>query len=191
MSKGTQTRDRILAEGLGRAARSGLGSVTVGTTASALDMSKSGLFAHFGSKDALQLAIVERAVDRFEHKVVRPGLAAGKGLTRLRALVEGYIAWIDGDEELPSCPFSSMVQEFQAQDGPVRDALVEAQTAWRVVLATAVAEARNAGELPDGPDPDQIAFELIGAVQSYQVATKLLRDPRAATHLRQAIDRIL
>lgn len=191
MSKGIRTRDRILSEGLDRATRSGLGSVTVGTTAAALDMSKSGLFAHFGSKDALQLAIVEKAIDRFDEKVVRPGLTAAKGLPRLRALIDGYVAWIDGDDDLPGCPFVTMVQEFQAQDGAVRDALVESQTAWRTLLATSVRDARAAGDLPEGPDPEQIAFDLIGAVLSYQVATKLLADPKAPDHLARAIDRIL
>ena len=191
MAKGDNTRERIVSEGLARATRGGLASVTVGTTASTLAMSKSGLFAHFGSKEALQLAIVEKAVERFSEKVIKPSMRHESATKRLAALVDGYIGWMEGDSELSGCPFSAMVPELCDRSGPVRDALVEAQCAWRKLLATTVGEAQREGQITRDAKPEQIAFELVGAILAYQLSLKLLSDPSAPIRARAAVNHIL
>lgn len=191
MGKGNDTRDRILSFALARTARSGLNSVTMGSSASDLGMSKSGFFAHFGSKEALQLAVMEKAIDRFRLQVVEPGLRHQKPRQRLDALLDGYIAWMAGDDELAGCPFALVAQEFRDCPGPVRDALVDAQQSWRALLTATISVAKEDGSVARTASSAQIAFELIGAILSYQFAQAVLGEEGSSLRVSAAIKHIL
>ena len=191
MGKGDDTRDRILSFALARTARSGLNSVTVGSSASDLGMSKSGFFAHFGSKEALQVAVIERAIDRFRLKVVEPALRHSKPRQRLDALLDGYIAWMVGDDELAGCPFVLVSQEVRDCPGPVRDALVNAQESWRALLTATISAAKEDASIARHAPSAQIAFELIGAILSYQFAHAVLREDGSSLRVSAAISHVL
>lgn len=191
MGKGDETRERILSFALARTASSGLGSVTVGAGAADLGMSKSGFFAHFGNKETLEVAIVEKAIDRFRIHVVEPALRCETPRQRLAALLDGYLSWMAGDSELAGCPFVLVAQEVRNSPGRVRDTLVEAQEAWRALLEATIAAAKADGSIGRTAPPAQIAFELIGAALSYQFSHAVLDDTGARSAATTSFHHIL
>lgn len=189
MTKGEATRAAIVSEALSQAVVVGLEGISLGALAEALNLSKSGLFAHFKSKEALQIAVLEEAIERFKHFVVGPGLAAAAGRERLRTLFVRYLDWIKGKHEAGGCPFTVFAQEFDDRPGPLRDLLARSQRDWRALLARSAAEAfLSTKRRPT--DPAQIAFELVGIALSYQLASRLLGESGARQRAMAAFERV-
>ncbi len=173
------TRDAILHEALDQAAVLGLEGISIGRLATALDMSKSGVFAHFKSLEALQLAILETAIALFTERVVQPALAEASPGARLDRLFEGQLAWMAGAAGPSGCLFTGAIQEFDDRPGPLRDRLLESQRDWRRLLATTAREAAAAGEAPKDADVRLLVFQIVGIALAYQHASRFLGDPEA------------
>jgi AcrR family transcriptional regulator len=191
MTKGTRTRDAILEHAIGVASQVGLEGLTIGRLADALDLSKSGLFAHFSSKEALQVETLDRAAQRFTEVVVRPAIAAPRGIRRLRALFERWLRWPLDVPQPGGCIFVQAAVELDDRPGPARDRLVALQREWLTTLARSAKGAVEQGELPAGTDPDQFAFELYGIMLSTHHAWRLMNDAHAMQRARRAFDRLV
>jgi AcrR family transcriptional regulator len=179
--KGAQTREAILERAVDLASEEGLEGLTIGRLAGELELSKSGLFGHFGSKQDLQLATVEAAAARFVREVVEPILDVEPGAARLRALCEQYIAYLEREVFTGGCFWAAAAAEFDARPGPVRDAIEANSAAWRSGLER---EAAVAGV----EDPAQLAFELQSLAQGANFAYQLFGDREAFARARRAID---
>jgi AcrR family transcriptional regulator len=190
-TKGEQTRDQILEAALELASRVGLSGLTIGTLAEELDLSKSGLFAHFGSKEALMLRTLDYAGERYRQVVIEPALAAPRGEARIRALLEGDQRWPVEVRQPGGCIFITTAVEFDDQPGPVRDRVRALWQQWYDFVAKAVRLAVEAGDFRRDLDPVQFAYELDGIRLSWHHAARLLRDPRADDRARAAFDRLL
>lgn len=190
MSRGAATREAIIEEALSQAVAIGLEGISVGVLAANLNLSKSGLFAHFKSKEALQLAVLEAAIDRFQAHVVAPAVKL-RGAAALAKLFSGYLDWIKAGAGAGGCLFVTAAQEFDDRPGPVRDRLVESQRQWRALLNQVVGDASTAGAFRKDADPDLATFEFIGLALAYQHAMKLLEDRRARTHAERGFERLL
>jgi AcrR family transcriptional regulator len=190
MRKGEATRTAILAEATRQVAQRGLEGLALGPLADRLRLSKSGLFAHFKSKEALLLAVLEAAGARFAHEVTGPAMQQPQAADRLATLFESYLDWIEGGRDLPGCPFISLIVDLDARPGPARDRLVEGQASWRRLLADLVEAAQRDGSVRADLAPAQIAFELVGIALSYHVAAKLLDDGQARARARDAYRRL-
>jgi len=180
----TDTRDAILARAVDLASTVGLEGLTIGRLATELEMSKSGLFGHFGSKEELQLATVDAAAQRFITQVVRPALGGEPGRDRLRALCESYLDHLERRAFPGGCFWAATSAEFDDRPGPVRDAIRERVGAW---LAALEDEARAAG----ADDPAQLAFELHALGQAANASYRMFGDDVAFRRARAAIDRLL
>jgi AcrR family transcriptional regulator len=192
MSKGAQTRERIIGRAMRLASRDGLGGLTIGGLADELEMSKSGLFAHFRSKDELQLQVLQAAVARFVETVVRPAFTAPRGVPRIRAMVDRWLAWDADAERLPGgCIFVAAAVELDDRPGPLRDYLAGTQREWIGALARAADIAVAEGHFRADLDRDQFAFELYAVMLGHHHQRRLLRDPRAGERVRAAIDRLI
>jgi AcrR family transcriptional regulator len=200
MGKGQETRREIVDRALTVAGEVGLEHVTLGTLAADLDLSKSGLFAHFKSKEALQLAVLAEAVERFTVEVVRPTLAVPRGEPRLVALFERHLAWMRDEvaadpDSTPAavrgCIFMALSQEYDDRPGELRDAVVRSQRDWRGVIAHTVRLAVNEGHFRPDLDVEQVAFEFVGIAMAFQQTAKLLGDPEAERRIRAAFDALL
>lgn len=190
MGKGEETRQAILDRAFELARQVGLQGLTIGRLAQDLDLSKSGLFAHFRSKDALQVQVLEAAAERFVDRVVRPGLAAPRGEPRVRALFERWLQW--GLERTPGgCIFVQAAAELDDQEGPARDRLVQLQRDWLETLATAVAGGIREGHFRATVDPEQFAHNLFGIALASHHAARLLRDPDAEKRAHIAFEALL
>ncbi|NCT91275.1 TetR/AcrR family transcriptional regulator [Cellulomonas sp. APG4] len=190
MSKGRQTRDAILQQGIALAYKVGLEGLTIGALATEVEMSKSGMFAHFGSKQALQLAVLDAAAEDFAAAVVRPALAAPRGEARVRALVDRWLHC--GLTRRPGgCLFVKASVELDEQPGPVRDRLVELHEELDDSLARVFAGAVAAGELRPDADPRQLAADLYGAMLGFYHRHRLLADAEAEQRLRRTVDALL
>jgi AcrR family transcriptional regulator len=191
MGKGAETRERILDQAVRLASRDGLEGLTIGTLSSELGLSKSGLFAHFGSKDELQLQVLQAAVERFEETVIRPALAAPRGEPRVRALFENWLAWEDNESMPGGCLIIAASIEFDDRPGPQRDYLAEAHRKRSAFVAKAARLAVEAGHFRSDLDPEQVAFEVDALILGYHHAHRMLRDRRAGERARAAFERLL
>jgi AcrR family transcriptional regulator len=190
MSKGALTRQAILHHGVEVAYRVGLGGLSIGALASGTGMSKSGLFAHFGSKESLQLEVLATARAEFIDTVIRPALAMPRGEPRVRALFEQWLAC--GRTRMPGgCLFVKAATEFDEQTGPVRDQLVrdhrDLQDSIAQIFRTGIAE----GHFRDDVDPEQFASDLNGVMLAFYQANRLLDDPTAERRARNAFEALL
>jgi len=166
-TSGARTRTAILETAADLASVDGLDGLSIGRLASELSMSKSGLFAHFGSKEELQLATIEEARQRYAREVIEPACAAGSGITRLHALCEAFLSYLQRAVFPGGCFFASAMAEFDSKaPGPVRDRIAQCQDQWMATLERAAEEAQQRGELAAGTDPRQLAFELEAALLS-------------------------
>ena len=156
-SKGAATREAIIDRAYEIARFSGVEGLSIGPLAQAVGMSKSGVFAHFGSREDLQLAVIESAATRFAEAVLVPALALPRGLPRLRALMHHWFEWIRGNAG--GCVLMGSVSEYDDRPGPLRDQVVLNETRWREMLRRAIQLAIDAGHLRAG-DTEQYAFEL-------------------------------
>jgi AcrR family transcriptional regulator len=159
-TKGERTRTAILDQAARLATIDGLEGLTIGHLALATDMSKSGLYAHFGSKLDLQLATIERARQTFVVEVLRPALQAPKGIERLLAACEAFISHVERRVFPGGCFFSAAAVDVGSRPGPVHDAILAQRLDWLVILERLAAEATELGELEPDADPAQLAFEL-------------------------------
>jgi len=191
MGKGEDTRNGILGTALSLASEVGLEGLSIGALAERAGMSKSGLFAHFGSKEELQVAVLDEATRRFVEIVVAPALKARRGEPRVRALFERWMLWSKQDFQPGGCVFLAASVELDDRPGPARDRLVASQRDWLSALATAARIAVEEGHFRADLDPDQFAFELYAIAQGYHQLTRLLRDPRAPRRARAAFDRLV
>jgi AcrR family transcriptional regulator len=157
---GERSRKAILDEAARLATVEGIGGLSIGRLADKVGMSKSGLFAHFGSKEELQLATVEIAESLFDAEVVEPASAAATGLERLRRLADGYLRYVEVATFPGGCFFASVLAEVDAQPGAVRDRVVGFLDGWLGLLETAVRDAQAEGAIDPAEDPGQLVFEV-------------------------------
>jgi AcrR family transcriptional regulator len=182
--RGATTREAILARAVDLASVEGLEGLTIGRLASEMEMSKSGLFRHFGSKEELQLATVDAASQVFVAEVVEPALQEDEGAARLRALCERYLDHLESGVFAGGCFWAATASEFDSRPGPVRDRVREALDAWIGALARV---ARAAGV----DDPDQLAFEIHSVAQGANQRHQLFGDAAAFDRARTTFDRLL
>jgi AcrR family transcriptional regulator len=180
----TRTREAILERAMDLASIEGLEGLTIGRLAAELEMSKSGLFGHFGSKEELQLATVREAADRFAAEVVAPALGQEEGLPRLQALCERYVGYLERQVFSGGCFFAAAAAEFDDRPGPVRDAVRTGVGAWLGLLA------RNAA-VAGVEDPQQLAFELHALALGANSGARLFGDAQAVKRARAGIARLL
>ena len=188
---GLETYDMILREAADLASVEGLDGLTIGSLAERLNLSKSGLFAHFGSKEELQLATIEAARQRYVTVVLEPVFKAPRGIARLRALCDYVLDYIAKPEFPGGCFFCVVAAEFHARPGAVRDAITTNKIYKRELLAKLAAEAQTLGELSPDIDTEQLAFELetVIDVPTWAVATANKERDLALAH--QAVSNIL
>jgi AcrR family transcriptional regulator len=190
VSKGQQTRTAILDEAVGLASRVGFNALTIGQLAESTGMSKSGLFAHFRSKETLQLETLERGRERFTDVVIRPTLAAPRGIGRVRALVDNRLVW-ETEALQGGCIFVTGSIEYDDQPGPMRDALVRNQRDWAEFIATVAGTAVSEGDFRADLDTEQFAFTLQGLMYAYHHTARLLKDPKSLGHTRAVLEQLL
>lgn len=187
MGKGETTRDAILRHAVGLASRVGLSGLSIGRLAQELDLSKSGLFSHFHSKEALQLQVLEYGAARFVESVVKPALAAPRGVRRIDALFDRWLAWSQSDPSSGGCFFVAMATDLDDRPGPSRDLLVRLQRSWMGLLADLVRAAVREGQLRPETDAEQFATDIYGVMLAYHHASRLLDDPSAEERARRAL----
>lgn len=191
MGKGEQTRQAILDEAFALASSIGVGGLSIGVLAERTRMSKSGLFAHFGSKEELQLAVLREAQQRFADLVLRPAFRQPRGLARLRAIVINWLDWTEVASLPGGCVINAAAIEFDDQPGPLRDEVRNGLLALRRTLVDTIAKAVAIGELRPDTDAEQIAFEMEGIYQVTQLSRRLLDDPEANRRALLAFDRLV
>jgi AcrR family transcriptional regulator len=169
----------------------GLEGLTIGRLAGDVGMSKSGLIRHFGSKQGLQMAALEAAIEIFTREVWEPAATARPGLARLRAICATWFSYLERDVLPGGCFLTAAASEFDGRGGPVADATRAAWARWLRVLAGEARAAIDAGELAPDEDPAQIAFELNAIAMGLNNARQLHRDPAALAHARRAAERLL
>lgn len=188
--KGQQTKAAIIDAALAMASHVGLEGLSIGAIAEVMQMSKSGVFAHFGSREELQIAVVREYHERFEREVFRPALAAPRGLPRLRALFDNWMRQTSLEID-SGCIYISGAVEFDDRPGPVRDALVDTVNTWQAAVRRAVRLAIDEGHLRTDADPAQIAFEIHGLILALHYEARFLRSPDGVQHARAGFDNIL
>jgi AcrR family transcriptional regulator len=191
VSKGEQTRQRVLDCAVGMASRQGLEGLSIGNLASELGLSKSGLFAHFGSKEELQVAVLSAASERFEAQIIKPALKRARGEARLRELFDRWLGWIAESNAAGGCLFMAAAVELDDREGKARDYLVGAQRQLVELLAGLARTAIEQGQFRKDLDCEAFAFELFGIALSYNHAKRLLRDRKADARARAAFARLL
>ena len=190
LHKGQQTRAAIVDTALALAGQVGLEGLSIGAIAEALQMSKSGVFAHFGSREELQISVVREYHQRFERAVFYPALQQPRGLPRLRALFD---LWMHQTSlEIDSgCVFISGAVEFDDRPGPVREALVATVTAWQAAMHRAIELAVAEGHLCPDTHPAQVAFEIHGLILALHYDARFLRKPQSLKLAHQGFANIL
>lgn len=184
-AKGDRTRSRILDEAVDLASIQGLGGLTIGPLAERLGLSKSGLFAHFDSKEALQVETLDRAADLFRADVTEPLRAVADRRARLRAFFERWIAWLDDSRLSGGCPILAAAVEFDDVPGPVHDAAARHLAELQQLVVKFARAAR-----PDG-DAEALAAAVIGLAMSHLVRTRLLADRKARAVTLRAFDTLI
>jgi AcrR family transcriptional regulator len=187
-SDGQRSRAAILREAAKLATVEGIGGLSIGRLAGAVGMSKSGLFAHFGSKEELQLATIETASALFRGEVIDPALAAPTGIERLRRLAENFLRHVEGGVYPGGCFFASVATEMDTHPGPVRDLAVAAAGGWLGVLEEAARDAVAEGALAAGEDAGQIAFEINGYLLLANAMFVVVQEPGPMDRARRAIE---
>jgi AcrR family transcriptional regulator len=191
MRKGARTRATILTAAVETASLGGFDGLNLKPLADRVGMTKSGLYAHFGSKEALQIATLEHAAELFQTRVVAPAKTEPAGLPRLEGVFERWLEW-PGNAGLPgNCPFFAGVVEFDDAPGPVRERLVRLFRDFRQVVEQLVASAIRHGHLRPDTDPAQFAHELLALRYAHHWAHGFMRDPAALARTRKAFARLV
>jgi AcrR family transcriptional regulator len=186
-NQATETRREILRVAVDIASAEGLEGLSIGRLASEMQMSKAGIFAHFGSKEQLQLAAVETAKQIFLEQVAQPALRSPRGLPRLRAMLENWLGYVERIVFRGGCFFAAASAEFDSRPGAVREQIAELTNAWMVALREEIEFAQTKGEISGSIKPAQLAFELHAYVQEANWAFKLFNDKSAFLLARRAI----
>lgn len=190
-SDGEATHVAILDAAMRLASIEGLGSLTVGRLANELDLSKSGVFAHFGSKQRLQEETIAAASEVFEREVLEPGLSAPEGLAQLESLCEAYLSYVERGVFPGGCFFAHLLAEFDAPSGSVHDQVVDIQRGWLGLLEGNIRVAQQQDELEQGVDPAQLAFQLYAPLELANYLSTLHRDPAIVERGREAVQAII
>lgn len=175
-SDGEATHAAILEKAMRLASTEGLGSLTIGRLSRELGVSKSGVFAHFRSKERLQKETIGAAREVFEQEVLDPGLAATEGLAQLQSLCEAYLSYLERGVFPGGCFFAQLLGEFDAQAGPIYEEVRSDHGGWFALLARNADIARQRGELARNTDCEQLAFELYAALELANFLSILHRD---------------
>jgi AcrR family transcriptional regulator len=191
MKKGERTKQTILEQATSLASRIGLEALSIGRLAEELDMSKSGIFAHFGSKESLQMEVLQFAAESFVELVVRPSFQAPRGEPRIQALFQNWLIWAKTTQHRSGCLFVQAATEFDDQPGPIRDALEKLQREWLGGLVESARRAQAEGHFRQDLDPEQFAFELYALLLGYHNSYRLLNDPQAEARVRAAVEDLL
>jgi AcrR family transcriptional regulator len=187
LTKGERTRNAILDTAAALATQEGLEPLSIARLAEATSMSKSGLFAHFGSKEELQLATVDHAAALFVAEVIAPARSAPRGLARVWALCDNMVDYSERQVFPGGCFFASTSFEFNNKPGPVRDRIEHMLRSWLSYLEHTVEQAQEAGELDPGVSAREIAFQLDAFAQSANAQFQLFRERRVFDEARRAI----
>jgi AcrR family transcriptional regulator len=188
---GERSRNAILREAAQLATVEGLAGLSIGRLAEAVGMSKSGLFAHFGSKEELQLATIDTASAIFKEEVLDPAEAAQTGIERLRVLSERFLGHVEEGVFPGGCFFASVLAEMDTHPGPVRDRALQTVVDWTGRLAQAVKDAQAEGAIDPDEDPEQLAFELDAYLLLANAMFVMAQDPEPLDRARHALDRRL
>ena len=190
MPKGQLTRAVILDSALGLASQMGLEGLSIGALAEISHMSKSGVFAHFGSREELQIAVIREYHRRFEEEVFFPAMREPRGVARLRGLFERWLRRVSVEMD-SGCIYISAAVEFDDRPGPVRDALVSMVRAWQSALERAIRIAIDEGQLKPDTDAQQMLFEMHGLILALHHDARLMRTPDAPQRARVAFERVV
>lgn len=190
MGKGEETRAAILDAALTQASEAGFESLTIGTLAERTGLSKSGLFAHFGSREELQVAAVESAAARFTATVFLPALKAKRGLPRMRALFDLWLDWTERNG-LTGCPMQAAAIEFDDRPGAVRDTVLAHYKRLEQELGRAVEMGVEQGHLRADLDIEQFVFDMLGVIFAYYHSARLFRREEAVARARKSFERLL
>jgi AcrR family transcriptional regulator len=189
--KGEITRAQILAAAVEQASAAGFESLTIGTLAARTGLSKSGLFAHFGSKIELQKAALDEAARQFTEQVFLPAFKAPRGVKRLRAFFENWLAWTKHAHLPGGCPIDAASREYQHQPGPMRDAIFERQRHLDRELRKTVQLAVEAGDLAPRTDAAQLVFDLVGLISAFHRAELVSGHEEALRRARASFERLI
>lgn len=188
VSKGEETRRTILDHAAKLATQVGLEGLSIGRLAEDLGLSKSGLFAHFTSKETLQLQTLDYAAERFVEAVVKPAMAVARGEKRVRTLVERWIEWPKVSGFPGGCFFVAVSAEFDDRPGTIRERIARMQRDWLDTVASTVRAAVAEGHFRKDVDPEQFAFELYGHMLVGHLGWRLLDDKKSASRARKAFE---
>jgi AcrR family transcriptional regulator len=188
-SKGSVTREHILDRAYEMARRDGIEGLSLGSLAQGVGMSKSGVFAHFGSREDLQLAVLDVGRRRFSAQVFAPAMDKPRGLERLRFIVAAWFDWVRAAEG--GCVLLTAVSEFDGRPGVLHEAVVSQQLEWRATLCKSIALAVDTGELRPDVDPGQFAFETYALVLGVHHDSGLFGYAQSASHAERAFNRLV
>ncbi len=187
VNKGAATRESVVERALSIARIDGFEGLTIGNIALAVGMSKSGVFAHFGSREDLQLAVLDAAAQTFIDNVFTPAIREKRGLPRLRAITRHWVSWMLSE----GCPMVSAAIEYDDRPGPIRDRVVEYQLRLRRELARAVRMTIDSGEFKTDCDPEQVAFEIFAIELALHHDSRLFKRNTAMVRAERAMQRLL
>jgi AcrR family transcriptional regulator len=190
MRKGEQTRAAILDVALELASRNGLEGLTIGLLADRMNMSKSGVFAHFGSREDLQMEVLKLYHHRFEQEVFYPSVQEPRGLPRLESMFARWLKRVSV-EIASGCIYISGAVEYDDRPGPIRDALVAMVRAWQGALLRAVQQSVDAGALQPDTDPQQLVYEMYGLILALHHDARFLRSPGAVERAHRGFARLI
>ena len=190
LRKGEQTHSAILDAALDMASRQGLEGLTIGLLADKMSMSKSGVFAHFGSREDLQIAVVKRYHDQFEQEIFYPAMKQPRGLPRLRTLFTGWVRRVTL-EITSGCIYISGAVEYDDRPGAIREELVDMVRTWQGSLRRAVQQAIDEGHLRADIDPDQMVFEMYGLVLALHHDARFIQRPGSEKRAQAGFERLI
>jgi AcrR family transcriptional regulator len=190
LHKGQQTKAAIVDAALGLATQIGLEGLSIGALAEVTQMSKSGVFAHFGSREELQISVIREYHARFEQEVFYPALAEPRGLPRLRALFGNWMKRTSIEID-SGCIYISGAVEFDDRPGPVRDALASSVQTWHDAMKRAIAQAKEAGHVDERTDEEQMLFEIHGLILALHYEARFLKNPDSIARSHRGFENIL
>jgi AcrR family transcriptional regulator len=191
VSKGRQTRETVLDAAVAAASTSGLAAISIGELARTVGMSKSGVFAHFDSKENLQIEVLRSAVSHFIAEVVGPALKKPRGEARVRALFENWFDWSSNASRPGGCIFIAAASELDDKPGPVRDYLVSTQKEWLATLSQAVRIAVDEGQFRSDVDAQQLAHDFYSILLAYHHFSRLLQMPAARVRAFRSFEQLI
>lgn len=188
--KGQQTKQAIIDAALGLATQIGIEGLSIGALAEVMRMSKSGVFAHFGSREDLQISVIREYHDRFEQEVFYPAMQHPRGLPRLRSMFANWMTRTSTEID-SGCLYISGAVEFDDRPGPVRDALASSVNTWLQAMLRAVLLAKQSGHLPADADEHQMAFEIHALILALHFEARFLKSPGSIERAHQGFENIL